>query len=448
MSGVEDVQFGGAGIGAPRFINAGIAFAVVMVAWPAVTSAQVVPTPAKQSEICQSDDDEDDDKPVPLWKRFAWEGACFEVSGQLSAVYQKQSSGSGRIPVLTTRQGGLTSASEVGTFDASMRIDSTRKTSLGDLKTGFEVQYEKTTVDSGNGLLTLIEGIVTWAGFKGGYTDSQMNFWSGDFQFSATSPQRTVGLAGYEFKLNDNWTFTLAYETGLPTSQTGVSSFVTVYPNDPVASAKLYYEKDDAEFQLSGMVHELHIDGNHPRLAALGRPQQFDALGWAVTSGLTLPVKWGEDGSTFSTQATYAVNASPYLGTVSDASTFAGLIGVPVTTEGWSIVGSYHHVFSDHWEANVMTSYLALDIALQNHAPSIRTNRYAANLIYKPDDKLKLGAEVGYVKADIEASGPLGLLELGLLNRAFLGRLLQAGNTSGNVSGNGLAGYLFATWSF
>ncbi len=61
----------------------------------------------------------------------------------------------------------------------------------------------------------MVEGIVTWAGLKGGYTDSQMNFWSGDFQFSATAPQRTVALAGYEFKLNDAWTFTLAYETGL-----------------------------------------------------------------------------------------------------------------------------------------------------------------------------------------------------------------------------------------
>jgi len=415
------------------------------------TSAQVVPVPGKQSAVCTSGDDDDDDdaKPVPLWKRFAWEGACYEVSGELSLIYQKQKSSNNRIPILTTRQGGLTDANEVGTANASLRVDTTRKTALGDLKTGFEVLYEKTTVDSGIGAATLVEGIITWAGFKGGYTDSQMNFWSGDFQFSATAPQRTVGLAGYEFKLNDNWTFTLAYETGLPTTLAGASSFVTVYPNDPVASAKLYYEKDDAEFQLSGMVHQLHIDGAHPRLAMLGRPQQFDMLGWAVTSGMTLPVKWGKDGSAFSTQATYAVNASPYLGTVGDASAVAGLIGVPVTTDGWSIVGSYHHVFSDHWEANVMASHLALDIALQTHRSSIRTNRYAANLIYKPDDKLKLGAEVGYLKADIDAGRQFGLLGgAGPLNRGFFRRVLPAANASGHVSGSGLAGYLFATWSF
>lgn len=444
----------------PAMICAAMALALVI---PAAALAQVMPIPAKQSDICKSDDDDDDDKPVPLWKRFAWEGACFDVSGQLSAVYQKQKNSGSRIPILTTRQGGLTNASELVTFDASIRVDTTRKTPIGDLKTGFEVQYEKTTVDGGNGIATLIEGIVTWAGFKGGYTDSQMNFWSGDFQFSATAPQRTVGLAGYEFKLNDAWTFTLAYETGLPSSQAGASDFVTVYPKDPVASAKLYYEKDDAEFQLAGMVHELHIDGTHPRLAFLRHPQSSDAFGWATTAGLTLPVKWGEDGSAFSMQATYAVNASPYLGTVADLSTLASLVGVPVTTKGWSIVGSYHHVFSDHWEANAMASYLALDIAMDRQSPSIRTNRYAANLIYKPDDKLKLGAEVGYVKADIDSGGPIGLLGLGLFNPVFFNDLLggsiaSAANASlplprintgpRSVNGSGLAGYLFATWSF
>jgi|GEM_PF-4736042 len=45
----------------------------------------------------------------------------------------------------------------------------------------------------------------------------------------------------------------------------GLSDFVTVYPQDPVASAKLYYEKDDAEFQLSGMVRELQVDGGNSK---------------------------------------------------------------------------------------------------------------------------------------------------------------------------------------
>ena len=44
---------------------------------------------------------------------------------------------------------------------------------------------------------------------------------------------------------------------------------------------------------------------------------------------------------------------------------------VLVTTEGWSIVGSYHHVWSDHWESNVLASYLALDLNAQRFHPTI-----------------------------------------------------------------------------
>jgi hypothetical protein len=129
-----------------------------------------------------------------------------------------------------------------------------------------------------------------------------------------------------------------------------------------------------------------------------------------------------------SLQASYAVNASPYLGTAADLSSLANTIPVLVTTEGWSIVGSYHHVWSEHWESNVMASYLALDLSLRHFQPSIRTRRYAGNLIWKPAEAFKVGAEVGYVESDIDPGGPLGLLR--------------------GASGKGLIGYLFATWSF
>ena len=433
--------------------------ALLLLALPAdVAQAQVVPMPAAQSDVCKSDDDddeEDDAKPVPLWKRFAWEGACFELSGTLSATYQKQKNGANRIPILTTRQGTVTNASEITTGDVSGRIDTTRKTAAGDLKTGFEVQYEKASSDSGNGTVTLTEAIVTWAGFKGGYTDSQMNYWSGDFQFSANAPQRTVGLAGYEFKLGEDWTLTLAYETGLPATQASSSAFVTVYPDDPAASARLYYEKDDVTFQLAGLVHQIRIDGNHPRLAFLGRPTAFKEFGWAVTTGLTLPVKWGKDGNEFSMQASYAVNASPYLGTSADLSSLASTIPVPVTTRGWSAVGSYHHVWSDHWESNVMASYLSLDISLQRFSPSARVMRYAGNLIWKPIEDLKIGAEVGYVNGEFDPGGTLGLFNLGLFNNPIGSRVASAvtnaaglNRNAGGIKGDGLAGYLFVNWSF
>ncbi len=397
---------------------------------PGLALAQSLPKPGSSSNACsvQAADDDDVSRPVPAWKRFAWEEACVEISGEITGIYQKQKASVSRIPLLTTRQGAVTNASELSTFNPSLQIDTTRKTALGDMKTTFAVEYNKTTTDGNNGLTTLSEATVSWAGITGGYTDSQMNFWDGDFQFTATAPNRTVGLAGYEFKLGKNWTLTFAYETGLPTSQAPGNKFMTVHPDDPAGSVKLYYDADDVSFQLAGLIHEARINGTSPLLTFLGRPTEFSEIGWAATAGLTLPAKWGKDGNEFSMQATYAVNASPYLGTAADLSSLASVIPVQVTTEGWSAVGSYHHVWSDRWESNVMASYLALDVSTPNFHPAIRTRRYATNLVWKPVDDFKIGAEAGYVESEIDPGGPLGLLK--------------------GASGKGLTGYLFATWSF
>ncbi|MES1154830.1 MAG: hypothetical protein ABUL48_00220, partial [Pseudorhodoplanes sp.] len=97
-------------------------------------------------------------------------------------------------------------------------------------------------------------------------------------------------------------------------------------------------------------------------------------------------------------------------------------------TEGWSVIGSYHHVWSDHWESNVFASYLALDLSTARFQPTIRTRRYAANTIFKPVDAFKIGAEMGYVESEIDPGGPIGLLK--------------------GIKGQGVIGYLFATWSF
>ncbi|MBZ0139937.1 MAG: porin [Pseudorhodoplanes sp.] len=408
-----------------------IAAAVAVMLCAGMAAAQSTPKPASASDICAKDDDDEEgkaEKPAPLWKRFTFEGACVELSGSLGATYQKQKASAGAVSVLTTRKGSVSGASEVKTATADFQIDTRRKTAIGELKTAFAVKYEKASSDPGNGSATLTEGLLTWAGIKAGYTDSQMNFWSGDFQFSASAPQRTVGLAGYQFKLNDDWSLTLAYETGLPTTQAASVKFVTAYPDDPVASARLSYGADDVSFQLAGLVHELRIDGTHPLLAFLGRAAEHSELGWAATAGLTAPAKLGGKGSEFSLQATYAVNASPYLGTAADLSSLASTVPVAVATEGWSVVGSHHFVWSEQWETNVMASHLALDVTLPRARPSVRTRRYAANVIWKPVEDFKLGVELGYVEAELETGGPLGLVK--------------------GISGRALAGYLYATVTF
>lgn len=400
------------------------------------------PHPAWPADgVCASDDDEDDTK-EPAWKKFALAGACVEVSGDASLIYQNiLNRNGGHIPALNTQRGPLFrlgslvagqqqaggGARDVSTFNASLRIDTTRKTAAGDLTTGFEVKYEKTSDDSGNGLVTLIEGVVSWAGLTAGYTDSLMNFWSGDFQFSATAPKRTVGVASYDIKLSDALKLTLAAETGAPTSREG-NTFAQFVFDDPVAAARLGYETDDLTLQWSAMYHELTVDGGGTFLSGFGRARQERLRGWAATFGLTKPLPKISDGSEFSMQATYAVNASPYLGTAADLSSVSRLLPVPAETRGWSVVGSYHHVLSEHWEANVMASHVALDIILPHAAPDARVTRYAANLIWKPVDSLKLGGEVGWLDMALRTDRAAGFFP--------------------SPGGSALVGYLFATWTF
>src|SRR5690349_1178038 len=162
-------------------VRVGCAGALLVTALAAeVARAQSLPTPGTSSNACKlvdsDDDDDDDDKgPKPAWKRFAWEETCFEISGELSLVYQKQKANASRIPLISSRTGSVTNASELTTFNPSLRIDTTRNTALGELKTGFEVENNKTSAVSPNTVTTLSEAIVTWAGVKAGYTDSQMN---------------------------------------------------------------------------------------------------------------------------------------------------------------------------------------------------------------------------------------------------------------------------------
>jgi len=412
--------------------------------WPSIPAG----AQTGAAQVCDSDDEDAASKPA--WKRFALAGACVELSGEVSFIYQKLLDSKGdAIPAFATQRGpvfrpgrlpnlGLGLFNQQGqstgqpsylnTADFSMRVDTTRKTAAGDLTTGFEVKYEKTSDDDGNGVVTLTEGILTWAGLTAGYTDSLMNFWNGDFQFSATAPQRTVAIAAYDFKLTESLKLTLAAETGVPTTRENPDAFAPISWDDPVAAARLSYETDDLTMQAAGMYHELTVGGGGTFLSRFGRSRQERLSGWAATFGLTKPLPKISDGSEFSMQATYAVNASSYLGTTGDLSSFAALLPVPGETRGWSMVGSYHHVWSEHWESNVMASHIELDITLPHLAPAAKSTRYAGNLIWKPTDSLKIGGELGWVDFTLKSNGAFGFFPV--------------------ESGSALVGYLFVTWTF
>ncbi len=147
-----------------------------------------------------------------------------------------------------------------------------------------------------------------------------------------------------------------------------------------------------------------------------------------MTAGATVALPFISDDDNVSMQATYAVNASPYLGTNSDLSQLASVIPFKVDTRGWSAVASYHRAWSDEWESNVFVSYLALDISLPGANPTVRTTRLAANVKWSPVDYFSIGTEVGYVDSKIEPNGTAGILS--------------------GASGEQLTGYLFAEFDF
>jgi hypothetical protein len=308
-----------------------------------------------------------------------------------------------------------------------LKLETTTKTAAGNVST---VLGLKASRDSGGdaGLINMSEGYVAWAGWKVGYTDSLMNFWDGDFQFSANAPSRSIGRVSYEAKVTEDLKLALASETGLPTSSGTDVRFIPVTFLDPVISARALYEKDDFSLHLSGMTHEMKSGGDNPLLALLGITGSTVTPGWAASAGMTVPLPQIHKDDEFTVQATYAVNSSPYLGTKADLSTLASLVPAGTQTRGWSALASYHHVWAKDWETNLFASRLRLDIELPLGRPRIDVERYAGNLIWEPVSDFKIGGELGYVDLQLATNGVAG---------AF-----------GGASGRALVGYLFATWTF
>lgn len=367
-----------------------------------------------------------DEKPRFPWQAFNVGNTCVEFTNSLSFVYQNlmQSSGSLAAPA----RAGTASAGTpvVKTLTFSPTIDTTTHTRFGDLKTSFGLSIERTSDDDAV-RTTLSNATVALAGLTVGYDESVMNFWEGDFQFSAAVPQRTVGILRYDHPVSENSKLGISLETGVPTSSPPPDEFAPLYTDDPVLAARWRYETDPLTVLLAGMMHELKFDGGNRRLPRpAGAPDKV--FGWAVTAGATVALPFLGDDDNVSVQATYAVNASPYLGTSSDLSTLASIVPFNVETQGWSAVASYHRAWSERWEANLFVSYLDLDISTPAANPAVQTTRLAGNLIFTPVKGIRFGGELGFIDARLELNGPFGLLN--------------------GASGRQLTGYLFADVEF
>jgi hypothetical protein len=367
-----------------------------------------------------------DDPPMFPWQAFRSGDTCIEFTNSMTFAYQRLMQSSGSLPAPLRSSTASIGNPEVKTFTYEPRIATTTPTGLGDFKTVLDIQFQRSSGDTYI-YTTLSEGTVALAGATAGYTSSVMNFWSGDFQFSATSPQRTVAVARYEYEVIENGKLGLSLETGVPTQQTNSKLFAPVYPDDPVLAARFLYETDPMSVQFAGMIHRAKV-ARERQLPGLVNPSDH-IDGWAVTAGTTFAVLPVSEDDEISAQATYASNASAYLGTNSDLSTFSSTLPFSVETRGWSVVASYHRQWTDQWESNVFVSHLALDIETPLGDPTLTSTRYAGNLIFKPNPAVKVGGELGFL--DVKTEMPAGAL----------------GAVRG-ISGKGLTGYLFAAFDF
>jgi hypothetical protein len=386
--------------------------------------------------VCAGQDDDDDDekgdtnttsksKKGSTGIKFDLWGACAEVSGGITGSQQRQlwSEPSG-FNGLVTRRGTPAKGTTVHTVTAKGRLETTRQTALGELKTAAELTWSADD-DSGLGTGSASELYASLAGLTVGYTDSLMNFWSGDFSFNATAPKRTVGVVSYKYELSDAASITAAIESGPPTTRSATEGLRSITTTNPVLTARWLYETDDLTVHVSGLLREARFDPN-AILPIFDRPTT--RTGRAVSVGATVPVKPLGDDDEFSMQATYAIDASPYLGTTQDLSSLSNTVRVTGPTVGWSVVGSLQHVWSEHWKSNLFASYLAVDAELRLARPTVRTKRAGANLQFLPLETLIITGELGYVDTELHADRVFGFFNGG--------------------SGRALISYVTVEWKF
>jgi hypothetical protein len=327
--------------------------------------------------------------------RYLVGGICVEISGSLQVTGQRSKAPEPRV-------GAPTSKPTTGTITPDLRIETARHTPYGVLKTAFEIEWKYASDTHADREPTLDEATIAYLGVTLGYTDSLMNFWdAGDLQFNASAPNRSTYLVSYKASWTDALTTTVAIEAGPPASR-GENTWQL--PNTkPYFTAQLNYDADDWAFQLAAAVHEIEVRQSR----SLGSPLDTQG-GWAGTLGLTIPFAFVAEDDAFSTQFTYAVNSSIFLGTQQDVSFLNTYFPTTGSTHGFSGVASYLHNWSDKWASTAFASYLELDVDLIPIRSSAKVLRYGVNLTYEPNDDWTLGIEFDYLNARIGDNGPGG----------------------------------------
>ncbi|MBS0246632.1 MAG: hypothetical protein JSR61_08415 [Proteobacteria bacterium] len=364
----------------------------------------------------EDDSGDDDDEGV----RFAVGDGCGKLTAGVSYTYQatKQIAG---VPRIVNRNGTVTQNTMSQSVTASSGLEYSRQTSLGEFKTTIGGEWSKSTDDgTTNGSAYFTGWSVGLGGLTVGYTGSLMSFWEGNFLTSASSPGRSATTVVYEHALDDANKIAVGLESNLPTSPNADTNIWAFDFSNPIYSLRWRRETDALTTHVSGVVRR--VDFSRSPLLPQISSTDTDRIGWAGSFGLKVPIKFITDGDEASFQATYAVDASSYLGTTNDLVTYQNVVRSTGPTKGWSAVASYHHEWSDEFESNVFASFVAVKADLLLAKPESATFRSAVNLYWKPIDHLKFGVEFGYVDMTIAPNGNAGYFT-GNSGRAYIGTL-------------------------
>jgi len=380
----------------PLLIDAAAAAEVVAPMPRKARAAAPSDVPASCNKVYFADEDATDPAAKLKGYRFDLAGACARVSGSINNVFQNN------LYVHVT-DGQPTTPTSINTTTASASLDTNRATALGTLTTGTMVQWQMATNDDTDaGRVTVQRLYGSRGGLTAGYTSSLMDFWSGDFAFLATVPNVSIGIVSYEHAITNNIKIAIAAESGLPSSSQASKGIEGLDTSSPDATARVRYTTaSNLTVHLSGLVRRADFP-------AVGRSPAYSETGWALAAGVTTPFPVTGQRDSVSMQIDYAVNAVQVLGTVADLkqSEQYGAIG---PTKGWDAVASINHPWTETIESNALISYVAVDVDAQRAKPSARSLRLASNVYWRPFEHLRLGAEIGWVHAQINADGLTGL---------------------------------------
>ncbi|MDP2408799.1 MAG: porin [Pseudolabrys sp.] len=397
--------------------------------WAAGASAFAAEPPA----VCLLDQDRaaktwpyDADDPNRNEKgvRFDLAGACAELTAGVSYTYQHARKSTSGLPVIVNRNGTLSDGSSSNTVSAYLGLETSRDTTLGEFKTTVSASWSKATGDgSPNGTFSVSGWSVGLGGLTVGYTGTLMSFWESEFLSTATAPGRSANTIVYEYAFDDANTIAAGLESNLPTTPEAVTGLKNFDFSDPVYTLRWRYDSEALRFHLSGLARR--ADFSASPLLPLFPDTATVRTGWAASIGLAVPTPFTGESDEIRFQATYAVDASSYLGISNDLTTYQHTVRSRGPTTGWSAVGSFRHVWSEQFESNIFASYLTLRADLLLAKPQAQTFRTGVNLYWKPRDKVKLGVELGTVDNRLEPNGIVGIFS-GSSGRALVGYLSMA----------------------